>query len=287
MEPRLIKLLPADRQAFLINEYAYQRFPGIWHYHPEFEITFIEKGQGTRFVGDHIESYREGDLVMIGSNLPHTWKSDEAEEEELAQGSKALVLHFMYNCLGAQFWDLTEMADIKKLLDASQLGIRIGAPDSEHVISLMRKMAGQPAPDRLITFLEMLQFISASQKLSTLCSIGFKNSLVHNDSGRITKAYEYVVHNLSSSLSLMEVAKVVNMTPAAFSRYFKTHTRKTFSQFVIELKIGYACKLLMKDNQTVTQVCYECGFNNISNFNKQFRKIAGIPPKKFQLQYVK
>lgn len=286
MEPRFIKLSNTDKQSFSIQLYRHSRFPGLWHYHHEFEITYIQKSQGTRIIGDHIEVFKEGDLIMIGENLPHTWKNDSITHVETKNGSLAVVIHFAKNCLGELFWELPENEGIKKLLRKAMMGIKITDPTRTAVIKMMKQMMQVKKPERLIIFLSILQIIAGSEDLQILSSAGFMNSLHKNDSMRINKVYEYTMDNFKSKISLVEVAQIVNMSPSAFSRYFKYRTRKSFSQFIIELRIGYACNLLSKDNETVTQVCYECGFNNISNFNKQFKKLNKMTPKKYQQSFI-
>ena len=282
MEPQFIKLSNIEKQSFGVVLYQHPSFPGLWHYHREFEITYIQKSIGTRFVGDNIEVFKEGDLIMIGENLPHTWKNDPLTHVETNNASQAVVIHFARNCLGEHFWELPENESVSKLLLKARLGLKITGPTRTVAIAMMKQMLEQRKPLRLISFVSMLQLLSESGDIQALSSEGFMNSLHNNESQRINNAYEYIMHNFKSKISLVEVAKIVYMSPSAFSRYFKTRTRKSFSQFVIELKVGYACNLLLRENQTVTQVCYECGFNNLSNFNKQFKKLKKITPKKYQ-----
>lgn len=286
MDPHLIKLSKNDKNSFSLNLYQHKRFPGIWHYHPEFEITYIQKSEGTRFVGDHIETFHQGELVMIGENLPHTWKNDAISHVEKKNNSEALVLHFLGNCFGDAFWDLPETEAIKKLLHKARLGLKFDHSTKTKVIPLMLRMLGEKRCARVTTFLTMLDILAHAKNLKVLSSVGFIDTLDIDESERINKAYQYIMNNFKSQVSLKDVARVSNMSESAFSRFFSNRTRKSFSQFLIELRIGYACKLLMKADQNVTQVCFESGFNNISNFNKQFKSLTRTTPKKFQQAFV-
>ena len=220
---------------------------------------------------------------MIGNDLAHTWKNDPGTGA--GNNSQAIVIHFKGNCFGDKFWDLPEMEEIKKLLEKSKSGLKILEPASSTIKEIIQHIVSEKGSGRLIGLLSILELLANSQNIEILSSPGFINSLSNNDSDRINIAYQYIMKNFRSKISLAEVAKMVNMSRSAFSRFFSYRTRKSFSQFVIELKVGHACKLLLKDNMAITQICTECGFNNTSNFNKQFKKITNTTPKKFQQSF--
>lgn len=281
MQPLLIKVNVPQKASFTVNRYVHEdHFPGIWHFHDEYELTLILESSGTRMVGDNIDRFTEGDLVFIGKNLPHTWRNDELHTFTKAE---ALVLHFLDQFCGPVFFDIPEMIKIRRLLDRSHRGIKITGGTRDEVAALLLKMEQAAGADKVILLLSVLNLLAASGELSDLSSEGFASSIGDPCSDRLNQVYEYVMNNFQEDISLVKVAAVANMSPTAFSRYFKSRTRKSFTRFLIELKIGYACKLLMKEDMTVTHVCYESGFQNLSNFNQQFKTITGLTPKKYQL----
>lgn len=281
MQPMLIKINMPGRSSFSLNRSVfYDGFPGIWHFHDEYEMTLILSSSGSRMVGDSIERFTPGDLTFIGKNLPHTWRNDEPRHNEK---SEVLVLHFLDGFLGDSFFNIPEMEKLKTLIQRSHRGIKITGKTRDHIAGQLLRLEHISGVERIITVLSMLHSLSESDELYDLSSEGFVSSIDELGSNRLNRVYEYIMNNFQSGIGLVEVAAVANMSPAAFSRYFKSRTRKSFTQFIIELKVGYACKLLMKDDISVTQVCYECGFLNLSNFNKQFKEITKITPKKYQL----
>ena len=269
------------RSLFSLNRSVfYDGFPGIWHFHDEYELTLILSSSGSRMVGDSIERFTPGDLTFIGKNLPHTWRNDEHLNSDK---SEVLVLHFLDGFLGESFFNIPEMEKLKALIRRSHRGIKITGKTRDLITGQLLRLEHVSGAEKVITFLSMLNGLAESDELYDLSSEGFASSIDELGSNRLNKVYEYIMNNFQEGIRLVDVAGVANMSPAAFSRYFKSRTRKSFTQFIIELKVGYACKLLMKDDMTVTQVCYECGFLNLSNFNKQFKEITKIAPKKYQL----
>ncbi len=281
MQPLLIKINMPGRSSFSLNRSVfYDGFPGIWHFHDEYELTLILSSSGSRMVGDSIERFTAGDLTFIGKNLPHTWRNDESRNNEK---SEVLVLHFLEDFLGDSFFKIPEMEKLNALIQRSHRGIKITGKTREQITGQLLRLEHINGVERVITVLSMLHTLSDSNELHDLSSEGFVSSIDEVGSNRLNKVYEYIMNNFHSGIGLVEVAAIANMSPAAFSRYFKSRTRKSFTDFMIELKVGYACKLLMKEDVSVTQVCYECGFLNLSNFNKQFKEITKMTPKKYQM----
>jgi AraC-like DNA-binding protein len=285
MEPYLIKVNIPGKESFSMNRYCYaERFPGIWHFHNEYELTLILRSVGTRLVGDHIERFEEGDLIFIGTNLPHTWRT---EEVDVSRPPEALVIHFTPDFLGDPFLQLPEMGPVRQLFGNAKRGIRITGKTRESMITALLDMEKARGLEKLIGLISLLNDLSGSSDLTLLASEGFTNSINQFDSERLNRVYEYIMNHFQDDISLVQVASVANMSPTAFSRYFKNRTRKSFSEFLSGLKIGYACKLLMKEEMTVTQVCYESGFQNLSNFNQQFKSVTKLTPKQYQLLYTR
>jgi AraC-like DNA-binding protein len=277
MQPVLIKVNIPQKASFSINRYKYDdKFPGIWHFHEEFELTLITKSSGSRLVGDRIDNFKEGDLVLLGKNLPHTWRNDSS------LGSEALVVHFFDDLFGEKFFDLPEMYKIKRLLSESRRGLNILGKTNERVVELMTNIEHNSGSQTIIHLLSILQEVAESDEVEEISSEGFVNSMNLTDSDRLKKVYEYIMNHFDEDLNLNKAAVVANMSPSAFSRYFKSRTRKSFTQFVIEMKIGYCCKLLINEKLSIAEVCYRSGFQNLSNFNQHFKDITGLTPKKYQ-----
>ncbi len=284
MQPLLIKVKAPQKSSFSVSRFVYkEKFPGIWHFHDQYELTLILESSGSRLVGDNIDRFYDGDLVFIGKNLPHTWRNDELHT---FSKSKALVLHFLDDFSGNDFFNIPEMEAIKRILDRSHRGIKINGKTRDEVASLMLQMEHATGATKIVLLLSVLNAIAESDDLTDLASEGFVNSFADAASERLNNVYEYIMNHFQDDISLVKVASIASMSPTAFSRYFKNRTRKSFSRFLIELKIGYACKLLMKEEMTVASVCYESGFQNLSNFNAQFKAIAGMCPKKYQLMHI-
>lgn len=286
MQPIMIKLSTSEMSSFSMNRYAYEdKFPGIWHFHNEYELTLILKGKGIRLVGNHIDRFEEGDLVFIGKGLPHTWRSDDPDKSRVSGGSDALVIHFFEDFLGDGFFKAPELAQVCQLMQKAKRGLKITGDTQQHVISQLQMMELLNGLEKLIMFLNILKTLSTSRDFVELSSEGFLASSDSVDTERLNRVYGYIMKNFRNEISLGEVAGVACMSPNAFSRYFALHSRKSFSEFLIQLRIGYACKRLMRDDVTVGQACYESGFKNLSNFNLQFKKITKYSPKQYQLKY--
>ncbi|RRB04003.1 AraC family transcriptional regulator [Larkinella rosea] len=284
MDPLLLKVKKTETDSFSVNYFKYNgSFPGLWHYHSEYELTLIVKSSGTRFVGDHIDRYNENDLIFIGKNLAHTWKSDSSKEKN--QSSEALVIHFKKDFLGSSFFTTPELYAIEQFLQLSQRGIKITGKTQIEVIDQMYQIQTLSGVNKLIKLLQILCLLADSKELILLSSEGYNLNVNENTNDRLNKVHAYIMNNFKSSIRLIDAADIAHMSPTAFSRYFKQRMQKPFSQFVNELKVGYACKLLMLQKFSIQQICFECGFQNVSNFNKQFKSFTGLSPKQFQLKH--
>ena len=245
MDPLLLKVKKTETDSFSVNHFKYNSsFPGLWHYHSEYELTLIIKSAGTRFVGDHIDRYTESDLIFIGKNLAHTWKTDVAVGNTDVP-SEALVIHFREDFLGKTFFATPELVAVEKFLQMSRRGMKIIGQTQADVISHMYQIESLSGVEKLIKLLQILSLLAESEDLIFLSSDGYSQYINENDNDRLNKVHAYIMNNFKSPIRLTDAADIANMSPTAFSRYFKQRMQKPFSQFVIELKVGYACKLLM------------------------------------------
>lgn len=243
----------------------------------------INESVGTRFVGDGIEKFGPGEVVLIGKNLPHMWLNDDDYfQPNSGLVASAFSIHFREDFVGREFLNYYSTDHLSKLFEKAKRGIKfidLGFPIQSAVNKLVEE---KDDFQKLIQFLQILHRIAKHDNITLLSSEGYLNNKIDEGSDKIL---EYVFENFTSSIRLREVAAIAGMNISAFSRYFKRIHRKTFSKYLIEIRIGYACKLLMEKKTNISSICYESGFNNLSNFNKQFQKIKGMNPSEFIRMY--
>lgn len=253
-----------------------------WHFHPETEIIYIEKGSGTRFVGDHSEPFEEGDIGLIGPNLPHVWKSDPIYREKIpGLTAHVKVVHFHVTILTGSLAKLDEMKGINQLLYESQFGIKFYGTARKNIEIQIKELIQSSGIDKLLRLIKILDYMSKTDEKQLLVSTGYSRTSNSADYSRFDKVYQYMIDNFQKDVNLKTVSEIIGMTPTSFCRYFKKRTKKTFQTVLNEFRIGHACKLLIEGKMNISGVAYESGFNNISNFNEQFRKIRGISPSHY------
>jgi AraC-like DNA-binding protein len=255
-----------------------------WHYHPEFELTWILRSEGTRFIGDSIEPYRTDDLVFIGPNLPHCYH-DEPPATGINAGPELIVLQFRPESFGADFLGLPETRQINELFRASKCGLHVRGETSARVRELMMLILEKKGMGRLMVLLEILQTLAQGRReLRALASADYhiNNDITEANRRRIEFIHRHVRENLGREISQPEIAASINLTPQAFSRFFRKATGQTFVGFVNILRINAVCRLLMETNQCITEIAMDCGYNNIANFNRQFMALKGMNPTQFR-----
>lgn len=275
MKPLIQKLPLSEHSSFVADTFRTPYFETPWHCHEEYELVLILEGQGKRFVGNHVSDYREGELDFLGSNLPHWYRKDDAR----ATGA-SLVIHFREGFLGQGFGSIPEMGRIGQLFGKARMGIHLKGDVREKVSGKMHELLGLQGMERLIALLSILTLLADATQYDLLSSPEL-GTLNVKDSDRINKVFDYVMEHFREEVRVEEVADIASMSYSGFCRYFKNRTKKNFSHFVNEIRIGYACKRLMEGNVSVSQVCFESGFNNLTNFNKQFREIVKCTPYQF------
>lgn len=285
MKPRLLNRNNEQRQAFSIKRNKFPYFLKIRHYHPQLELVYIAKSTGTRFVGDHIEKFEPGELVLLGKNLPHMWLNDKNYFHPNSNLiADALCIHFKEDFAGKYFLELAGTESITQLFKNARRGIRFINLDFP-AAQLIEEIAEEKEEfQRLLQFLSLLQKLSKHKQIKLLSSEGY---LERKPEEQSDKTHEYIFKNFTKQILLSDVAAIARMNPSAFSRYFKRIHRKTFSRYLIEIRIGYACKLLIENKINISSACYESGFNNISNFNKQFRIVMDMSPSQYIKQHRK
>jgi AraC-like DNA-binding protein len=281
MKPLLFRNLIPENESFHIQEDILTNFYDFLHYHPEIQLTLILKGSGTVIVGDKAVPFDVDDIFLFGPGLPHVFK-DQPNLEHPDAGVHAISVYFKMNSFGENFFSLPENFLIKELLENSSRGIKLnGAELKQQVRKGIIGLNVKKGTDLLIEFFIILNLISKNKDLELLSSISFMKTKNESESKRIEVVFRYVFDNFSREISLEEIAELSAMSVTSFCRFFKQRTRKTFTMFVNEVRIGHACKELLYNSYNVNEVAYRCGFNNISNFNRQFKTITGVTPSEY------
>lgn len=287
MKPQLLKVNSGPACSFSIRQDRVPYINNRWHYHREIELIHFKEGTGTQFIGDNIKPFRSGDVLLVGEDVPHFWSFDDDYFRETAIKSPDVrVAHFAVNFWGPQFLELPENQAIKIILQRAKRGIQINGKTREHVARLMEKMLNAQGCEKILLLIESLSTISRSDEIEMLSSIGFQPNLKESENERINAVYQYSLANYKRKINVEEIADVANMSPNSFCRYFKSKTRKTYSNFLIEIRVGVACKLLLENRISIKQICYESGFHNLASFHKYFKLITNKTPLAYQQSYI-
>jgi AraC-like DNA-binding protein len=287
MKAQFLKIPQVTDGSFTIREFKQSNINSKWHYHPEIELIRIHHGTGTQFMGDNIKRFETNDIVLVGSNLPHFWRYDEeqiSEEETLF----STVIHFSEKLWGEQFMDLPENFFLKNMFEKSKRGLLLKGNTRNKVGILMEKIKISEGTYRLIYLLESILIISIgnNEDVIPLSSLGFEHQSSEYEHERINKIYDYSFKNFKERIPLETISAEIGLAPSSFCRYFKSKTGKSYTDFILEIRVGYACKLLHENKLNVKQICYDCGFNNFSSFHKHFKVITGFSPQNYQKSYI-
>lgn len=280
MKPVLMRHVEAVSESFKAwkNTSPYVHNP--FHYHPEIEITCIIKGKGSFILGDQVIPYNDGELILIGPNIPHEFRSEVIEIPDYS--TQSISVHFVKNFLGLGLFEIPEAVFIKQLLEQSERCIRVTDNSVKEIIQQsLLNLAESKGIERVNWLLQILNAISTTEKIEILSNDGLMDTTGEGQNSRINRVFRYVIDNFKNQISISEAAKLVNFTNTSFCRFFKQRTHKSFVQYVNEIRIAYACKLLVEGNHSINRIASESGFDNISNFNTQFKKIKLITPSQF------
>lgn len=253
-----------------------------YHYHPEYEFIFIERGEGIMLIGDHIEAFQSGDLIFLGSNLSHMWKCDQYfYENNNHSACSSYVLHIPKEIIEHVILNIPEMEHIQKLIEDSKRGVKVTGDLKAQLIALFKKLPSQNRSERFISLMEMLNLLASSLSEVQLLSNTYFSAREEDASERLSIIYNYLLENMNEKISLQQIASISNMAPTAFCRFFKQKTNKSFTNLLNEIRINHARRLLIEGNKKIAQVALESGFINLSHFNKQFKIITGKTPKEY------
>ena len=287
MRAALHKSTIPPSQIFVIRQLHDKHFDPVWHAHSEFQLFVVLEGTGTRFIGDNIKAFRPGELTFTGPHLPHLWRSDETYFEKTNNLSiSGVVIYFNEQFLGDHIMEKEEMAVVKKLFTRSMRGLEFFGPKKLQVIKMMQELVHMQGVASVMQLLSILDILSVTKEFHYISGKSYENTFDEHETHRINTVYEYVLKNFRQKILLTELAELLHMTPTSFSRYFTMKNNKPFSKFVTEIRIKHACKLLIETDDSISRICYECGFNTLSNFNKQFKEIMLKKPYQYKKEFM-
>jgi AraC-like DNA-binding protein len=256
-----------------------------WHHHPEYELCLITKGRGRRMVGDSIDRFENNDLVFIGAYTPHECLCDPEyfNNPDGFQG-EGIVVQFLYDFLGDKFFTLPENSGLNKFILGSSRGYVFYGESKKKIISVMLKMQELNDTERFYALFSLLKVFSTTKEFNILSSPAFTEPFWLDESGPMQKALKFILQNFQRPISIKDLLKITNMSNTSFYAAFKKTYRMPFKDYLLNIRVGYACKLLTDESQNISGIAYDSGFGNISNFNRQFKRIKGITPSQFQEQ---
>lgn len=287
MKKPLQKSKIPSNKVFVIKELRESYLDKYWHSHEEYQLNIILKGRGTRYIGDHMKPFKEGDLVLTGPNLPHVWRSDNAYfDPENNLDTHDIVIYFPESFLGKDAFQKEEFEEIGKLLARADRGLEITGQTNKVVVKMMKELVHRKGGASIIGLLEILEVLAHSTELTPIAHVDYKSNYTANEKDKISEILEYVLKNFKEKITLQDVASLANMSESAFSRYFKSRVNKSFSDFLGDVRISNARKLLHDGDLNISQVCYQSGFPTLSNFNKQFKDRIGKTPLNYKKEYL-
>ena len=285
MNPIHFKIPKLVGESIRVENWDMQFFYSNIHCHEECQLTYIIEGEGILFVGPTSGTFKSGDLFLFGKNLPHVMRCNEGDNKENPkQHARAISIFFNSDTLSSIFKTLPEFYALDKLLIYSNFGVKINPPLNAEVFIRLKSLLKLNALDRILEFLQILNKMAQSKDLKFISFQSIPLHSVAKNEQSINKVYDFVITNSREKITLSTAAQLVYLSTGAFCRFFKLRTLKTFSRFLIEVRIGDACKLLSEGNYNATECCYICGYNNISNFQRHFKAVTGMTTTEFKNQ---
>lgn len=284
MKPAFETISAFGNNSFLVRKFDEKVFKAPYHFHPEYELTFIINGTGKRYVGTHMSDYLPGDLVLLGSNVPHCWKTENALPGET---SSSVVIHFNPDFLGADFFRKPEMKNITQLLEKSNYGVQFNGDITVFKNRILQLLKEKNSFKKLVMLLELLYELSITKNYILLNKQNLFAALPPTEKERMNAVTAYIVEHFREKISLSKAAREANMTPQAFCKYFKKISRKTFIEAVTDYRVDFAMQELVHTNKPVTQIGFDSGFNDISNFYKTFKDRLKLSPLAYRNMFIK
>ena len=276
------KIFVPNKHSFITRQLKMDPHSEKIHSHKNYELNLIISGSGRRIVGNHISSYAPGDLVLLGPNISHCWEVLQFNEDHEPE---CIVTHFYENIISSDFFNIPELEDVIELLKLADSGILFRGPKTEKVAATLHRMVDLKGLERYIELLKVFNLLLKIDDREFLALPSAMPSSYDKDRGQIDKIYEYVFQNVQEGINLKDASKLVYMEPSSFCRYFKKKTGQTFMEYVKSVRIGIAAKLLSETGKPITHICYECGYNNLANFNYYFKVIMNKTPSEYRKDF--
>ncbi len=286
MKPVFEKVPQRQWESFDCEVISGRDYATRWHFHPEFQITLALKSEGHRIVGDDISPLRDGDLVLVGANLPHVWHQDQSRGRD-DKAVRAIVIRFLDTFLGEELMAKPELEDVRRLLYRSSRGFQITGKTRDVVARKMDTLARCDGLARVVELLGILDVLSKSKEMKPLASASYAPALKHEDQDRMERVCDYIQTHLTDEIERSHLAKIANLSAGAFSRFFGSRMGRTVPEYVNELRIGRACNMLAEDKLNITDIGLDCGFRNLANFNRRFRQIVKTTPREYRRRFAK
>lgn len=282
MEYVFEKIYVPNKHSFITREMELKKNSARVHSHKNYEINFILSGAGKRIVGNNISSFEKDDLVLLAPNVPHCWEILNTEEDT---PPSCIVIHFYENLITSDFFNKPELEGITDLLKQAEVGIFFHGEVVEKVKVILKQLTEQKGLKSYIGLLSIFDLLINCDNREYLSKMPLGVSEFDKDFKQINKIYEYVFQNIQEEVKLGEAAALLNMAPGSFCRFFKKKTNLTFMDYVIKIRIGYAAKMLAETNKQIAELCYECGYSNVANFNLYFKRIMGKTPSEYRKDF--
>ncbi len=283
MRAQYIKIYNEAQQQIVVEEKSEPYYNALFHYHPEFELTYIKEGFGRRIVADKIDSFYAGDLVFLGPDLPHAWQNDDIFHKGFSNfRSKSFVIHFKKEIFSDEMLQLHESSKLNELFARSVRGLKIVGKTGEVITEKMCSLNQRKGLERIIGLLDILNIIAVSKETEYISYKGYSGMLAHNKVDRLAEVYNYVSENFNKDISLNDVARMASLTPPAFCRLFKKRTNRHFVSYLNDVRTSKACKQLLETDLNISEIAFGCGYKTVSNFNKIFKKNIGVAPKAYR-----
>ncbi|SFT08587.1 AraC family transcriptional regulator [Sphingobacterium wenxiniae] len=284
MKAKFHKVPKTSEHTFKIRHDILPHFGTTWHYHPEIELHYLIKGEGIRFIGENIANFQQDELILLGSNIPHTWKCNRLANHDYYV--EALVLHFHPEAFGHNFLNLPETKKIPKLLDLARQGLIIKGESKKKIIKLMHRMKESIGITKIVYLLRIFDLLSYNIDFEIISANYASAGSNTWDEDRLNKVFNYTFNNFEKNINLEQIAELSNLSVTSFCRFFKNMTQKSYYDFLTEIRINHACRLLINTNMKVDAIAEESGFENTSNFYRHFKRLKNSTPSSYKKDYI-
>lgn len=289
MKPVFAKILnDSKEEVFLTRLIERPFFSTEFHFHMECQMNYVLKSSGYKVIGDCIDNFEAGELTFLGSDIPHVWHNNDLDcgsSAETGEHARSFTLFFNPDKLTGLLANFYNTNKLEQVLQNSKRGMKFYGKTKDQLKTLLFKIADEEGAAKLILLLELLQILCTTNEYTLLASVGYVNTYQTRDNERIDKVFKYLFSNFSGEIKLNDVASIANMNKQAFCRFFKARTQKTLVEFINEIRIAHAIKLMSADGGNIGSIAYKCGYNSISNFNKFFRLVTKKTPSEFKKQF--